>query len=241
MIRTSEISKSFGEVKAVKNVTFAAENGRITGLLGPNGAGKTTTMRMLSGLIQPDTGFVVVDDQDTRQQPDLIRSKIGVLPDAQGLYPRLSARENIRYFGELHLMKRRELEARIDELVNELDMGGFIDRRVAGFSQGQRMKVAIARSIVHNPPNILLDEPTNGLDVMSTRAMRDVIRQMKSSGRCVIFSSHLMQEVVALCDVVSIIANGNIIESGTVDEISQKYNAGFEDAFVEIINMEERG
>jgi sodium transport system ATP-binding protein len=152
----------------------------------------------------------------------------------------LSARENIRYFGELHLMKGKELENRIDVLVEELDMADFIDRRVAGFSQGQRMKVAIARSIVHNPPNILLDEPTNGLDVMSTRAMRDVIRQMKSSGRCVIFSSHLMQEVVALCDVVSIIANGNIIESGTVDEISQKYNAGFEDAFVEIINKKEQ-
>ena len=238
MIQAHNIAKSFGAVKAVRSVNFTAENGRITGLLGPNGAGKTTSLRMLSGLIRPDSGHVVVDGHDTRQDANIVRSKIGVLPDAQGLYPRLTARENIRYFGELYLMKPAEIEARIEFLCEELDMHDFIDRRTAGFSQGQRMKVAIARAIVHNPINILLDEPTNGLDVMSTRAMRDVIRNMKSNGQCVIFSSHLMQEVVALCDEVFIIADGMIVESGGIEELLNKYDSGFEDVFVQIIDQQ---
>lgn len=238
MIRSSNIAKRFGDVKAVESVSFTAENGKITGLLGPNGAGKTTTLRMLSGLIRPDSGYVHVDGKDTRREGDAIRSLIGVLPDAHGLYPRLTAKENIEYFGRLHLLSENNIKHRIAELTQELGMGDFIHRRVAGFSQGQRMKVAIARAIIHNPQNILLDEPTNGLDVMSTRAMREVILKMKEHGRCIIFSSHLMQEVVALCDVVSIIANGKIIESGTVSELGQKYNSGFEEAFVKIVNQE---
>lgn len=238
MIHAQNIAKSFGQVQAVRSVHFTAQNGRITGLLGPNGAGKTTSLRMLSGLIRPDSGHVVVDGHDTRDAPALVRSKIGVLPDAQGLYPRLTARENIRYFGELYLMKPPEIEARIEVLCDELDMHDFIDRRTAGFSQGQRMKVAIARAIVHNPANILLDEPTNGLDVMSTRAMRDVIRNMKANGQCVIFSSHLMQEVVALCDEVFIIAAGTIVESGSISDLRSKYDSGFEDAFVQIIDQQ---
>lgn len=238
MINAHQIAKSFGAVQAVRSVDFSAENGKITGLLGPNGAGKTTTIRMLSGLIRPDTGHVLVDELDTRTDANAVRSKIGVLPDAQGIYPRLTARENIQYFGELYLMKPAEIEARIEFLVEELGMHDFIDRRTAGFSQGQRMKVAIARAIVHNPVNVLLDEPTNGLDVMSTRAMRDVIRNMKANGQCVIFSSHLMQEVVALCDEVFIIADGMIVESGSIDSLLSKYDSGFEDVFVQIIDQQ---
>lgn len=238
MINAHQIAKSFGTVQAVRSVDFSAENGKITGLLGPNGAGKTTTIRMLSGLIRPDTGHVLVDELDTRTDANAVRSKIGVLPDAQGIYPRLTARENIQYFGELYLMKPAEIEARIEFLVEELGMHDFIDRRTAGFSQGQRMKVAIARAIVHNPVNVLLDEPTNGLDVMSTRAMRDVIRNMKANGQCVIFSSHLMQEVVALCDEVFIIADGMIVESGSIDSLLSKYDSGFEDVFVQIIDQQ---
>ena len=165
-----------------------------------------------------NTGHVLVDELDTRTDANAVRSKIGVLPDAQGIYPRLTARKNIQYF-ELYLMKPAEIEAQDQFLVEELGMHDFIDRRTAGFSQGQRMKVAIARAIVHNPVNVLLDEPTNGLDVMSTRAMRDVIRNMKANGQCVIFSSHLMQEVVALCDEVFIIADGMIVESGSIDSL----------------------
>ena len=238
MINAHQIAKSFGAVQAVRSVDFSAENGKITGLLGPNGAGKTTTIRMLSGLIRPDTGHVLVDELDTRTDANAVRSKIGVLPDAQGIYPRLTARENIQYFGELYLMKPAEIKARIEFLVEELGMHDFIDRRTAGFSQGQRMKVAIARAIVHNPVNVLLDEPTNGLDVMSTRAMRDVIRNMKANGQCVIFSSHLMQEVVALCDEVFIIADGMIVESGSIDSLLSKYDSGFEDVFVQIIDQQ---
>ena len=238
MIHAHQIAKSFGTVKAVRSVNFSAENGKITGLLGPNGAGKTTTLRMLSGLIRPDSGHVLVDEVNTRTDAKAVRSKIGVLPDAQGIYPRLTARENIQYFGELYLMQPDDIKARIEFLVKELDMHDFIDRRTAGFSQGQRMKVAIARAIVHNPINVLLDEPTNGLDVMSTRAMRDVIRNMKANGQCVIFSSHLMQEVVALCDEVFIIADGMIVESGSIDSLLNKYDSGFEDVFVQIIDQQ---
>ncbi|MEC8276601.1 MAG: ATP-binding cassette domain-containing protein [Myxococcota bacterium] len=238
MIHAHQIAKSFGTVKAVRSVNFSAENGKITGLLGPNGAGKTTTLRMLSGLIRPDSGHVLVDEVNTRTDAKAVRSKIGVLPDAQGIYPRLTARENIQYFGELYLMRPDDIKARIEFLVEELDMHDFIDRRTAGFSQGQRMKVAIARAIVHNPINVLLDEPTNGLDVMSTRAMRDVIRNMKANGQCVIFSSHLMQEVVALCDEVFIIADGMIVESGSIDSLLNKYDSGFEDVFVQIIDQQ---
>ena len=204
----------------------------------------TLVHRNVDGRIgaEPIQGFhlnhVLVDEVNTRTDAKAVRSKIGVLPDAQGIYPRLTARENIQYFGELYLMRPDDIKARIEFLVEELDMHDFIDRRTAGFSQGQRMKVAIARAIVHNPINVLLDEPTNGLDVMSTRAMRDVIRNMKANGQCVIFSSHLMQEVVALCDEVFIIADGMIVESGSIDSLLNKYDSGFEDVFVQIIDQQ---
>ena len=241
MIRAHELAKSFGAVEAVRSVSFFAEDGQITGLLGPNGAGKSTTLRMIYGLVGPDRGFAEVDGLKVEDGPQAIRRRLGALPDAHGLYPRLTARENIRYFAQLHGIFGGELEQRIDELSESLEMDGFLDRRVAGFSQGQRMKVSIARAIVHDPPNVILDEPTNGLDVMSTRAMRHLILKMKEEGRALLFSSHIMQEVAALCDRVVVIAAGKSCFSGTVEEL-QKLADGrsLEDAFVELISSVEQ-
>jgi len=240
MISVNHIKKSFGKVTAVKDVSFTAENGQITGLLGPNGAGKTTTLRVLYTVLKPDAGQATVDGFDvTRQTQDVLR-RIGALPDSHGLYPRLTARENIRYFGQLHGLEGAALEQRIDHLVNVLDMQEFIDRRTDGFSNGQRVKVSIARALVHDPQNVLLDEPTNGLDVMSTRAMREFIRRLREQGKCVVFSSHIMQEVAALCDHIVVIAGGLVAASGTPEELKRKTGQeNLEDAFVAAIGSEE--
>lgn len=236
MIEATGLHKRFGDVVAVEDVSFSAPDGQITGLLGPNGAGKSTSMRMLYGLIRPDRGASTVDGVSVQDSPDKARRLLGVLPDALGLYPRLTARENIRYFGRLHGLKGKNLEQRVDALLDLLDMGGVADRRTAGFSQGERMKVAIARAMVHDPKNVLLDEPTNGLDVMSTRAMRLLIRQFRDEGRCVVFSSHIMQEVSALCDNIVIIADGRVVAAGSEAELLEQ--TGFdalEDAFVSLV------
>ena len=239
MIEVNDLRKQFGKVVAVEDVSFLAPDGMITGLLGPNGAGKSTTLRMIYGLVTPASGQAKVDGIDSASDPTEVRKKLGALPDAHGLYPRLSARENIAYFGRLHGLSGKELAGRITGLVEELDMHDIIDRRVAGFSQGQRMKVSIARAIVHNPKNVILDEPTNGLDVMTTRAMRKLILQMKNEGRCVLFSSHIMQEVAALCDHVVIISAGRVRFSGTLDTLREMYPSGnLEDAFVAIIEKQ---
>jgi sodium transport system ATP-binding protein len=236
MIRADGIQKSFGNVQAVKSVTFEAYDGQVTGLLGPNGAGKSTSLRMIYGLVAPDEGKTFIDDICVATEPQKARRKLGALPDAHGLYPRLTARENISYFGQLHGMSKQEIKKRIEELEVLLGMSEFIDRAVSGFSQGQRMKVSIARAIVHNPPNVILDEPTNGLDVMATRAMRDVILQMKKEGRCVLFSSHIMQEVAALCDRLVIIVGGKSVFVGSVDALQKEYpDMNLEDAFVDIV------
>jgi sodium transport system ATP-binding protein len=240
MIRVENIKKSFGKVQAVKNVSFSAPDGQITGLLGPNGAGKTTTLRMIYTLLKPSEGSITVDGFDTRRQTQEVLKRIGALPDSHGLYTRLSARENIRYFGQLHGMDGSSLEARINELSAELDMQEFIDRRTDGFSNGQRVKVSIARAIVHNPQNVLLDEPTNGLDVMSTRAMRQMILRLRDSGKCVVFSSHIMQEVSALCDQVVVVAAGVVAASGTADDLRRTTGKeNLEDAFVAAIGTAE--
>jgi sodium transport system ATP-binding protein len=191
---------------------------------------------MIYGLVAPDEGRTFIDDVCVATEPQKARRKLGALPDAHGLYPRLTARENISYFGQLHGMSKQEITKRIEKLEVLLGMSGFIDRPVSGFSQGQRMKVSIARAIVHNPPNVILDEPTNGLDVMATRAMRDVILQMKNEGRCVLFSSHIMQEVAALCDRLVIIVDGRSVFVGSVEALQQEYpNMNLEDAFVDIV------
>jgi len=240
VIEVQGIAKRFGAVQAVSDVSFSAPDGRITGLLGPNGAGKSTTLRVLYTAIRPDTGTARIDGTDVLASPVEARRLIGVLPHNAGVYPQLSARENVRYFGELHGMGGLALDERIDTLVDMLDMREFADRRAKGFSQGQRIKVAIARAIVHSPRNVLLDEPTNGLDVIATRALRDLVRRLKADGHCVLFSSHVMQEVAALCDDVVIIDHGRVVAAGTPDALVARYGAAtLEEAFVQALG--ERG
>jgi len=244
MIVAQDLHKSFktptGVVHAVEGVRFTAHDGEITGLLGPNGAGKTTTLRMLYTLMKPDAGQVMVDGVDAARDPAAVRGALGVLPDARGVYKRLTARENIAYFGELHGMSKQAIEQRTQVLADALQMHDILDRRTEGFSQGQRTKTAIARALVHDPRNVILDEPTNGLDVMTTRAMRGFLQELRAQGRCVIFSSHIMQEVAALCDRIVIIAKGQVVASGTADELrEQTGEANLEDAFVKAIGSEE--
>ncbi|MBX5483955.1 MAG: ATP-binding cassette domain-containing protein [Myxococcaceae bacterium] len=239
MILVENVHKRFGDKVAVEDVSFVAEDGAVTGLLGPNGAGKTTTLRMLYSLIVPDRGRAVVDGIDVAQDPAAARARIGVLPDAKGLYPRLTVREHLRYFGRLHGLWGRALEARIDALVELLELKELIHRRTEGFSQGERMKVAIARALVHDPKNVLLDEPTNGLDVMSTRAMRALIRRLREQGTTVLFSSHVMQEVSALCDRIVIVAHGRVVADGTPAELLERTgHHSLEDAFVQLVGIE---
>lgn len=233
MIRVANLRKRFGAVTAVDDVSFEARDGAITGLLGPNGAGKTTTLRMLYAVMKPDSGAIDVDGVDAVSAPQEAQAHLGVLPDGFGLYPRLTAREHIRYFGELQGVTGAALHARTEELLQLLDMTAIADRRTAGFSHGERTKVALARALVHDPRNILLDEPTNGLDVMSTRAVREIVRRLRSSGHCVLFSSHVMQEVSALCDSIIVIAGGRVAARGTPDELrAQTGRRDLEDAFV---------
>lgn len=244
MITARNLQKAFktktGTVRAVDGVTFEARDGEITGLLGPNGAGKTTTLRMLYTLMTPDSGEVLVDGIDAAKDPLGVRRALAVLPDARGVYKRLTARENIAYFGELHGLSKAQIAARTQVLSRALQMDDILDRQTEGFSQGQRTKTAIARALVHDPKNVILDEPTNGLDVMTTRAMRGFLQQLKSEGRCVIFSSHIMQEVAALCDRIVIIAKGQVVASGTADELRARFGeSNLEDAFVKAIGSDE--
>ncbi|HZL94804.1 MAG TPA: ATP-binding cassette domain-containing protein, partial [Vicinamibacterales bacterium] len=231
--------KQFGSVTAVDGVSFVAQDGAITGLLGPNGAGKTTTLRMLYAVMQPDSGEVRVDDVDAVATPQAAQARLGVLPDGFGLYPRLTAREHLDYFGALQGIESDRLAKRTEELVDLLDMRAISDRRTAAFSHGARTKVALARALVHDPQNVLLDEPTNGLDVMSTRAVRSIVRRLRDQGRCVLFSSHVMQEVSALCDSIVVIARGRVVAHGTPDELRQHTGyQNLEDAFVALAGLD---
>ncbi len=240
MIEVKAIRKAFGDVVALRGVSFSAENGRITGLLGPNGAGKTTLLRILYTILSPDGGTATIDGRDVTSDPTAVGKLIGALPHAHGLYARLTAREHVRYYGNLHGLGGPALEARIAALIDLLDMGDIADRRTAGFSQGQSVKVAVARSIVHDPPNVLFDEPTAGLDVMSTRKMRAFIRQLRDQGRCVLFSSHLMHEVSELCDEIVVVARGEIAAAGSPDDLRQQTGCDdLEDAFVAAIGTDE--
>ncbi|MDO1528975.1 ATP-binding cassette domain-containing protein [Fulvimonas sp. R45] len=240
MIEVSNLRKAFGKVQAVDGVSFRARDGEITGLLGPNGAGKTTTLRMLYTLMKPDGGEVRVDGVDAAADPLAVRRTLGVLPDARGLYKRLTARENIEYFARLHGVETPQLHARREALVDALEMRDILDRRTEGFSQGQRVKTAIARALIHDPRNVILDEPTNGLDVMATRGLRQFMQALKAEGRCVLFSSHIMQEVAALCDRIVVIAHGRVVADETPDALrAQTGENNLEDAFVKIIGSEE--
>ena len=243
MIAIDGVKKAFGkrrEVEAVRGVTFDAPDGEITGLLGPNGAGKTTLLRMIATLVLPDAGHARVGGLDVVADRYAVRARIGVLSDARGLYPRLTARENVRYFGRLHGLGGAALDARINTLFATLGMQSLADRRTAGFSQGEKMKVAIARALVHDPDTILLDEPTNGLDIMSVRTLRDELRALRAQGKCLLFSSHVMQEVAALCDRIVVLARGRVVASGRAAELVERAGtAGLEDAFVKLIGSDE--
>jgi sodium transport system ATP-binding protein len=240
MIVAQDLKKHFGAVKAVDGVSFEIADGKITGLLGPNGSGKTTTLRMLYTLLQPDDGKVIVDGIEAGQKPLAAKAAMGVVPDARGLYPRLTAEENIAYFGELQGISGKMLVRRIDELAEELEMQDFLHRPCKGFSQGQRAKVAIARAFVGNPQNMLLDEPGNGLDVMSIRALRHYLLRQKEQGKAILLSTHIMQEVTALCDEVVVIASGVIRAAGTPEALmNQSGKDNIEDAFVQLIGTDE--
>jgi sodium transport system ATP-binding protein len=238
MIRVENLRKRFGPVVAVDGVSFTAENGKVTGLLGPNGAGKTTTLRMIYALMRPDAGSIAIDEVDAVANPQQAQARMGVLPDVSGLYPRLTPREHLEYYGHLQGLSGQPLADRIENLLKTLDMGKIANRRAEGFSHGERTKVALARALVHDPPNVLLDEPTNGLDVMSTRAVRTMIRRLRADGRCVVFSSHVMQEVSALCDAIIVIARGHIVAAGSPDELrALTGHQSLEDAFVALAGL----
>ena len=238
MIRVDGIHKSFGKVRAIRGVSFEAPDGRVTGLLGPNGAGKSTTLRVLYTVLKPDAGSASIDGIDVVADPLRARQRIGALPHGAGLYPQLSARENIAYFARLCGIDKAEVDDRVDEIVRLLEIDGFAERRTKGFSQGQRTKVALARALVHDPQNIILDEPSNGLDVMATRSLRELILKLKCDGRCVLFSSHIMQEVAALCDDICIIANGRVAIDDSVEGIRTRTGCDdLEDAFVHAIHQ----
>jgi len=238
VIRVEGIHKSFGKVRAVRGVSFDAPDGKITGLLGPNGAGKSTTLRILYTVLKPDAGSAAIDGADVVTHSLDARQRIGALPHGAGLYPHLTARENIAYFARLCGLENSEIDDRADQIIQLLEIADFADRRTKGFSQGQRTKVALARALVHDPQNIILDEPSNGLDVMATRSLRELILKLRDTGRCVLFSSHVMQEVAALCDDICIIANGQVAIDDSIDGIRSRTGCDdLEDAFVSAIQM----
>jgi sodium transport system ATP-binding protein len=240
MIEVHEVRKQFGDVKALGEVSFTAQNGQITALLGPNGAGKTTLLRTLVGLLKRDHGTISVDGVDPEKQPLLVRAKIGFLTDQFGLYERLSTREYLRYFGELNGMSGALLNRRIDEVSALLAMDDILERRSKGFSQGQRIKVAMARTLLHRPRHLLLDEPSRGLDVMSTRALRHALAALRDEGCCVIMATHVMQEVTHLCDDVIVIARGHTVAQGSPQQLCERTGiANLEDAFVSLVGSDE--
>jgi sodium transport system ATP-binding protein len=249
MIRVDQLCKTFESgkgkqkkmVHAVRAVSFTAADGQITGLLGPNGAGKTTTMRMLCTLVTPTSGSAQVDGLNCTTQGAAVRNKLGVLSDARGLYQRLTTRENIRYFGQLQGMAGAQLEARVQEVITQIGLQPLADRRTEGFSQGERMKVALARALVHNPPNLILDEPTNGLDIMTIRSLRQLLRDLRDQGKCILLSTHIMQEVTALADEVIIISQGSTAAQGSVPALLARAQAkDMEEAFVKLAFAQEQ-
>ena len=237
MIEVERLSKRFGDVRALDAVSFRAADGEITGLLGPNGAGKSTCLRILSTVIAADTGRAIVGGLEVGADPLAARRRLGVLPHNSGLYPQLTAAENIAYYGRLQGLDEATLRRRVQALLERLELGALADRRAKGFSQGERTKVALARALVHAPRHLLLDEPTNGLDVMATRHLRDWLRELRAEGCCVLLSSHIMQEVEALVDRLVIIAHGRVVADGTPAELAARFpNRNLEEIFVAAID-----
>jgi sodium transport system ATP-binding protein len=240
VIDATHLKKHFGAVAAVRDVSVRAQDGHITGLLGPNGAGKSTTLRILYTVLKPDSGDAIVDGVSAMRDPLEVRRRIGVLPHSAGIYQNLTARENIAYFAALHGMSRTDAQTRTRELIQLLEMDEFADRISKGFSQGQKIKTALARALVHRPRNVLLDEPTNGLDVMAVRSLRRLLMRLRDEGHCVLLSSHVMQEIGALCDQVVVVAHGTVVATGSPDEIrGTTGEANLEDAFVKLIGSGE--
>jgi sodium transport system ATP-binding protein len=244
LIEVSHLSKRFVQgrgrhakvVQAVQGLSFRAVDGCITGLLGPNGAGKTTTLRMMAALIRPDAGRISVDGIDVAVAPRQALARMGVLSDARGVYPRLTARENIVYYGRLHGLSARQAGERAEQLADTFEMSALLDRRTDGFSQGERMKTALARALVHDPSHIILDEPTNGLDVLATRSLREALRRLRDvEGKCIVFSTHIMQEVERLCDQVVLVSSGRTVAEGSVPELlARTGHSDFEACFVDL-------
>jgi sodium transport system ATP-binding protein len=233
VIEAEYLNKRFDAVVAVRDLSLRARDGSITGLLGPNGAGKSTSLRILYTVLRPDSGDALIDGHSVVHTPLAAARRIGVLPHGAGIYANLTARENILYFGALQGLTRAAARTRAQELVKLLGMDEFADRRARGFSQGQRVKTALARALVHRPQNLLLDEPTNGLDVMAVRNLRALLTSLRDAGHCILFSSHVMQEVSALCDEIVVIAHGTVLGAGTPEEIRRRAGAAtLEDAFV---------
>lgn len=240
MIEARALSKRFGAIHAVNDVSFRADDHRITGLLGPNGAGKSTTLRLLYGVLQPDAGAALIDGLDIAGEISAARARLGVLPHATGLYGNLTARENIAYFGTLHGLTPAQIDQRIEPLAEALQMQPFLDRRARGFSQGQRIKTALARALVHAPGNLILDEPTNGLDVMAIRHLRELLSNLREQGHCILFSSHVMQEVAALCDHVVIIGQGRVLADDAPAALRERLQApSMEEAFLQVLGSTE--
>jgi sodium transport system ATP-binding protein len=236
VIHVEHLAKRFKKFQAVSDVSFEACDGQVFGLLGPNGAGKTTTLRILSTVLEPDKGTATVSGFDIRRQKQQVRAHLGILVENAGLYRQLTARECLRYIGQLHGLDGKLLERRIDSIVDELGMESFADRKTDGFSRGMTRKVVMGMALVHNPPNVIFDEPTAGLDVVSTRAVRELIQRFKREGRCVILSTHLMDEVERLCDMVAIIHRGTILATGSPAELAQAQGVdNLESAFVKIV------
>jgi sodium transport system ATP-binding protein len=239
MIEALALAKHFKQIEAVKNVSFRAQAGEVFGLLGPNGAGKTTTLRMLATVIAPSSGTATVSGYDIRTQKNAVRSHLGILVESAGLYSHSTAREHLRYVGNLHGLDGSDLERHIDDLIDLLDMRDFADRRAQNFSRGMIRKVVLGMALVHDPPNVILDEPTQGLDVVSTRTVREIIRRFRAEGRCVVMSTHLMDEVGRLCDRVAIVHRGEILAQGTPEELVEKAHAdNLETAFVDIVGAQ---
>jgi sodium transport system ATP-binding protein len=240
MIHVEQVRKRFGDVHALENVGFIAHDGQTTALLGPNGAGKTTLLRILVGLLQRDGGSVSIDGVDPGSDPIRVRKDIGFLTDQFGLYERLTTREHLEYFARLHGLDAEAIRRGIDEVVGLLGMEDILDRRARGFSQGQRIKVALARTLLHRPRHFLLDEPSRGLDVMSTRALRRVLSTLREQGSCIIMATHVMQEVTHLCDDVIVIARGRTVAQGSPGALCEQTGiASLEDAFVSLVGTEE--
>jgi sodium transport system ATP-binding protein len=240
MIEAHEVRKQFGPVQALAGVSFSARDGAITALLGPNGAGKTTLLRTLVGMLKRDHGTIAIDGVDPERDPMTVRANIGFLTDQFGLYERLTTREYLSYFGELNGMGKALLRQRIGEVSEMLAMGDILERRSKGFSQGQRIKVALARALLHRPRHLLLDEPTRGLDVMSTRAVRQALAALRREGCCVVMATHVMQEVSHLCDDVIVIAKGHTVAQGSPQQLCQRTGiANLEDAFVSLVGTDE--